>query len=388
MWLVFAAMLLGSSACSAQRALPVVRTTDFDAHPILGRAFVGVSIYDVEQDKFVVEHHANKRFVPASNTKLLTTYASMKYLPAQLPGWFVRETSDTLFLKPNGDPTLFHPEFEHQPIRAYLASETRPVVIELERETEFSTLGSGWSWTALRGRSFPRRSQLPMYASTHPLQRQLDDAAGGLEVVNFGLFADTLQNEFPQLRLSCQWIDSVPLADYVPLYTYPTDEILSIMMKRSDNFMAEQLLLMVGTAQTGRLADRPTASRLLKEDLGNLPHKPSWADGSGLSRNNLFSPRFFVELLRLMEAEFGWERVTAILPHGNQGTLEGLYQGYEDRIFAKTGTLNTTLALSGYLITKRDRKLVFSFLVNNQEASAPQVRKAIEEYLIGLIEGY
>src|SRR5690606_16052748 len=132
---------------------------------VLGRAFVGVSLFDLEKNEYVFDYHANKRFVPASNTKLLTTYAALKYLPEHLPGWFVRETPDTLFLRPNGDPTLFHPEYNGQPILPYLAAEQRPVVVELERETDFSTLGSGWPWTALRSRSYPERSQLPMYAN-------------------------------------------------------------------------------------------------------------------------------------------------------------------------------------------------------------------------------
>ena len=89
----------------------------------------------------------------------------------------------------------------------------------------------------------------------------------------------------------------------------------------------------------------------------------------------------------LNQAEAG-ERIKTILPTGNDGTLEGLYKSEEGYIFAKTGTLSGVVALSGFLYTKKNKMLIFSILVNNHQASATQVRRAMEKFVRGLRERY
>ncbi len=167
---------------------------------------------------------------------------------------------------------------------------------------------------------------------------------------------------------------SAPGIDFKPFYTQHTDSVLQFMMLYSDNFFAEQLLLMAGRKLTGKLADRLAIDSLMKQDLADLPDHPRWVDGSGLSRNNLLSPRAFVTLLNKMKKEFGWQRLSNILVNGGEGgTLRDLYTDYPQNIFAKTGTLNGQAALSGFIITKKGRRLSFSFLVNNHQAPATAV---------------
>jgi D-alanyl-D-alanine carboxypeptidase/D-alanyl-D-alanine-endopeptidase (penicillin-binding protein 4) len=68
--------------------------------------------------------------------------------------------------------------------------------------------------------------------------------------------------------------------------------------------------------------------------------------------------------------------------------LSSYYKTEAGFIFAKTGTLSNNCALSGYLITKKNKLLVFSLLANNYQTSATQVRKAVEEFLRGVRERY
>jgi D-alanyl-D-alanine carboxypeptidase/D-alanyl-D-alanine-endopeptidase (penicillin-binding protein 4) len=164
--------------------------------------------------------------------------------------------------------------------------------------------------------------------------------------------------------------------------------MLQPMMHRSDNFYAEQTLLMVSNELLGYMNDADIIDTLLKTDLKDLPQKPAWADGSGLSRFNLFTPEDFVTLLLKMKNEFGLERMYNILPKGNTGTLEGLYKQTGNDIFAKTGTLNGQVALSGYLKCKSGKLLLFSVLVNNHMGRASAVRKAIEAFITGIWEKY
>src|SRR3954470_22670384 len=73
----------------------------------IGRAHIGIAIYDPEQNKWLYNSQGDQYFVPASNTKLPTCYAAMKYLGDSLPGLRYRFLNDTLIsLIPTGDPSF------------------------------------------------------------------------------------------------------------------------------------------------------------------------------------------------------------------------------------------------------------------------------------------
>ena len=153
------------------------------------------------------------------------------------------------------------------------------------------------------------------------------------------------------------------------------------MMHRSDNFFAEQSLLMVSEKLLGTMNDRKIIDSLLKTDYNLMPQKPGWVDGSGLSRYDLFSPKDFVFILNKMKNDFGMDRIKNILPTGGTGTISNYYLSDSGSIFVKTGTLNGVVALSGFLYTKKNRLLIFSILVNNHRSSATDIRKDIEKFI-------
>ncbi|RZK76270.1 MAG: hypothetical protein EOO92_14885, partial [Pedobacter sp.] len=205
--------------------------------------------------------------------------------------------------------------------------------------------------------------------------------------IAYHLLADTLA----KLNKSIHFVESQNRNSdfWKPFYTQKTQEVLQPMMHNSDNFLAEQLLLMAGSKLTGKLSDRLTISKLQKEDFKDFSQPFIWVDGSGLSRNNNISPRVISELLLKMKTEFGWDKISAVLQKGNEGTVKGYYKGYEDNIWSKTGTLGgSSTTLSGYLISKKGSNYTFSFLVNNHHKSAVAVRKAIEKYLVNIIDNY
>jgi len=170
------------------------------------------------------------------------------------------------------------------------------------------------------------------------------------------------------------------------IHSRPVDSLFRPMMYHSDNFFAEQTLLMVSNERLGQMNDRRIIDTLLNSDLKDLPQRPYWVDGSGLSRNDLFTPRDFVWLLNRMKDEFGLPRLKGILPTGGTGTLSSYYKKDSGYIYAKTGSLSGVVALSGYLVTKKDRLLIFSILINNN--SDPAVRRKIEQFLEGIREKY
>lgn len=82
-----------------------------------------------------------------------------------------------------------------------------------------------------------------------------------------------------------------------------------------------------------------------------------------------------------MLQDYGFKRLQAILPTGGQGTLQNYYLTEKDHIFAKTGTLSNQVALSGYLITNKNRLLLFSVLVGNHQGKTSNIRKAVAAFL-------
>ena len=165
------------------------------------------------------------------------------------------------------------------------------------------------------------------------------------------------------------------------LHSQPVDSLFKPMMYRSDNFFAEQTLLMAGNELLGFMNDEKIIDTLLKTDLKDLPQKPVWVDGSGLSRYNLFTPQDFIWLLNKMKNDFGLERMKRLLPTGGNGTLGNYYKQDSGRIYAKTGSMSGVICLSGYLITQKNRLLIFSVLVNNHNGNGSAIRKAVAKFV-------
>src|SRR6185436_14727743 len=88
-------------------------------------AHVGISIYEPATGKYWYDYQGDKYFVPASNVKLPTCYAAMKYLGDSLVGLrygIPEETAvaNTVVIQPTGDPTFLHPDFTKQPVFDFL----------------------------------------------------------------------------------------------------------------------------------------------------------------------------------------------------------------------------------------------------------------------------
>jgi D-alanyl-D-alanine carboxypeptidase/D-alanyl-D-alanine-endopeptidase (penicillin-binding protein 4) len=165
------------------------------------------------------------------------------------------------------------------------------------------------------------------------------------------------------------------------VWSQPLDSVLRHMMYNSDNFFAEQLLLMVSDEQAGAMDDALVIDSLLRTDFAKLPDAPVWVDGCGLSRYNLFSPADFVQILDSMRLRFGMERIRTIFPTGDSGTLKHYYVSDNGAIYAKTGSMSGVIALSGFLYNRQGRLLIFSVVINNYNGSGAAARRSIERFI-------
>jgi len=429
-WLLLSAAFV-FIGCSPYKQLGKSAQQTVLQNKALQTAHVGISIYEPATGKYWYNHQGDKYFVPASNTKIPTTYAALKYLGDSLPGLHYFDTDTALFIQPTADPTLLHRDYKTQPVFTFLKNTKKPVYYLLPnwQTTEF---GNGWAWNDYNESYMPERSALPIYGNV--VELKLQQAGSRLELkpdIHFFRYAvneladpltqnirvvrrqnkntfDVLNgrqpyttSQFPFMTyenprlledtLKMEWRERIRFSQALPfktVYSQPTDSMLKPLMHRSDNFFAEQTLLMVSNKVLGVMNEARIIDTILKTDFKDLPQAPRWADGSGLSLYNLFTPQSFVAILDKMEKEFGLARLKEIFPAGNDGTLRNYYVSDSTFIWAKTGTLSGVVALSGYLLTKKDKLLLFSVLVNNHRASAVDVRRAVEQFLTGVREKY
>ncbi|MGI8638052.1 MAG: D-alanyl-D-alanine carboxypeptidase/D-alanyl-D-alanine-endopeptidase [Segetibacter sp.] len=396
----------------------------------LATANIGIAVFDPATNRYLYNYQADHYFIPASNTKLFSLYAGLKYLHDSLVAARVTIDEETAFVQATGDPTFLHPDFKNQPLLKFLQQKS---ITSVRLNTAFASksFGRGWAWDDYPYDYMAERDPFPIYGNIAtiifdadtirtvppaikpfviglPQKGKIWDVTRGLAGHFYTI--DTSQGSLSSektitmamerglfaSRYLADTLHKEVITDYspqnstesFPIYSQPKDSLFKLMMHRSDNFFAEQTLLMASNEYLGEMNDVKMIDTLLKTDLKGLPQRPRWADGSGLSRYNLFSPQDFVWILKKLEDEFGVERMKIILPGANEGTLQGLYKGYEKHIFAKTGTLSNNLALSGYIATKKNRPLIFSILVNNYQAPNAIVRKGIESFITSIIDKY
>ena len=106
-------------------------------------------------------------------------------------------------------------------------------------------------------------------------------------------------------------------------------------------------------------------------------------DGSGLSGHDLVTPRALARFLAYVAAQPWFATYKAALPvAGVDGSLGGRFAAADSplkgRIFAKTGTLSETRALSGYVIATSGQTLVFSVLVDDHLPGTPADRATMD----------
>ncbi len=164
----------------------------------------------------------------------------------------------------------------------------------------------------------------------------------------------------------------------------PLTQDMTTINKVSQNLHAELTLRRVGLLRgTGSIEDGQQAVQALLASAGVPRTGFDFSDGSGMSTYNRVAPRSAVKFLRWVAAQPWGATWRATLPiAGYDGTLKSRFQGstLQGRLFAKTGTLNATRALSGYMIAKSGRTLTFSMFAND-EPSGTSARETMDAAL-------
>jgi serine-type D-Ala-D-Ala carboxypeptidase/endopeptidase (penicillin-binding protein 4) len=316
---------------------------------------VGVSVRDEGQDLY--GRAAARRRTPASNEKVLLSMALLEALGPDAvlvtqAGAVAPPTSGILagdlWILGSGDPDIRESTMRLLAQRIRSAGVTR---------VEGSVLGStgffkrdwfapGWK------RDFPRSQVALPTALTFE-----GNQAGGVHVRDPELrAARALRRELRDLGVSVAGpagAGKAPpgLLPVAEIASDPLSEVLDTMNRFSSNFWAEVLVKRLGAEAAGLPGSiAKGASAIRGFAAGRGIELRAW-DGSGLSYANRVSPRGLTRLLEAAEAEPWGEALREALPEAGQGTLGGRLRHISVR--AKTGTLTSISALSGYVWLRR-----------------------------------
>lgn len=427
---LFAACLFLFS-CATSRRPGSFFETEITRSPVFSGAFTGFVLRDPATGKTLCDVNGAKYFAPASNTKIFTLYACLRTLKDSLPALRWQSDGDNFYFQGTGDPTFLHPVLgKFSPAYEFLKSRPEAKLLFSPYNYDDTRFGPGWAWDDFAFGYQCERSPLPIYGNRMTVKGK-DLAISPprfrffLNPTGAGKTAAFVQREEHGDRLSIHakaeipegFSQSIPIfwenldfnqflkdtlmrpvitparsifeklnpRDWQTLRGAPLDTVLRAMMLPSDNFLAEQLMLVCASQLTDTLSVARAINISQKKYLADLPDLPRWADGSGLSRYNMESPRSIAFLLEKIWREQPHGRVLNLFAAGgSEGTVRDWYKpgaGQPAWIHAKTGTLGGVHCLSGYLTARSGRVLVFSFMHNNFVGSSADYKREMERVL-------
>jgi len=189
-----------------------------------------------------------------------------------------------------------------------------------------------------------------------------------------------------RLSPSSQNTVAAPLQERKVLATHvsiPLAQDITLTNKISQNLHAELLFRLLGKTfgSDGSLAEGSRVVRQFLLDAGVNDSDFFTYDGSGMSPDDRVAPRAYAQLLSYASRQAWGAAWRASLPvAGVDGTLTNRFRNstLKGRLWAKTGTLNETSALSGYLTAASGKTLAFSIMVNGRRPGSDSETQAID----------
>ena len=357
-------------------------------------ASIGIKVVAVETGEVIYEKNSRKLHHPASTTKLFTAATALAklgsdyqfettlYADAVVKG----EVVGNIYLKGRADPVLQPQDIVKLGdalLQMGVKSIQGSIVVD---ETYLDAVWEGLGWM---------RDDRPLWISALSIREVEPNVSTMSRALACGHLLKTALIE-KGVHVRGKIVSGTVPSDAHSVTKHlspPLTDILRLMNKPSDNWIAELLFKTIGAEVIGEPGTwkkgRGAIADFLEEVMGEPPaHR--FVDGSGLSRYNLLNAELLTKLLVYMYHNFELmpEYLASLPIAGVDGTLKNRMQGMsaEKVLRAKTGTLSGVSALAGYTVTADDEVFAFGILISHYVGPARYARSIqdkIGNYLTG-----
>ena len=358
--------------------------------PLLETTQLGLMVWDLTADSVLYAYNHRQRMRPASTMKLLTAITML-----DLYGGNYQFTTEVRYKGEIVGRTLIgdlicvgcmDPSFDNGDMN-YLVDRIRVAGIDTicgrivadKSMKDTLLLGQGWCWDD----DNPCLSALLLNRKDNFVNRltTLLTDVGVVVMSNEELGSKELgKKKNSQLSTVNSQLSTVHS---------PLNEILTRMMKQSDNLYAEAIFYhtALSIARPATQKNARTAVRQLIQRLGFDPAQYTVADGSGLSLYNYLSPELLTVFLRHAWRNESIRRyLEPSLPiAGIDGTLKDRMKNTaaHRNVRAKTGTLTGISSLAGYATAANGNQLAFAII--NQGVVKAKDGKAFQDKVCALL---
>ena len=208
-------------------------------------------------------------------------------------------------------------------------------------------------------------------------------------------FAEALADKGITVRGPIVRTPDATLDGLTPLFTMtsaPLSDVLPRFLKPSQNQIGEILLRTVGLEKTG-VGSADSGRRVVERQMlafGADSNGFAVRDGSGLSRHDYVTPETFVKILDGMRKRDDFKIFYDALPIGGvDGTIGSRMRNTpaQGNVHAKTGTVDRSHSLTGYVTTADGKLLLFSFQHNNYTTNNTQVER-VQDWIAAQLAGH
>ena len=364
-------MVLSFSIAPAQAILSPSTISSVFSEMLLSPILANPSmiLVDAQSGEVIYEKNANSPRKPASTLKIFSAAATLKYIDPKE----VFRTSVSIGIKPKTlviqgsyDPWISYVHYEA--VKMHRTSLTR---------LAFNSLSA-----AKKANKGSARGLTIEYSELNTR-----------DVANFKVFFKKRGYipKFKRVSSSVAFQDAG--TEIVASDSPPVSEILQYTMLWSDNVLADRLARLAARRAGNAFSEEGVAITFAQVlmDVGIDPSRMVVADGSGLSRENRVSAKTMAELLFKLRKNPQYELLYTSLPIGGvSGTLRSRFlttaPGAVGLVHAKTGTLNGTVSLAGY-IESGEHEYIFVTVADKigRSSRAANKARALMDRILGRI---
>ena len=348
----------------------------------------------------VFSNNADKKLIPASTLKVLTSLVAIHYLNENyhFPTEFYIDVDSNLIIKGYGDPLMVSEEIRKialtlKPmigsINDIILDDTffkKPLTIPGTVKDSLQPYDAPNGALCVNFNTVNFKIENKIIVSAEPQTPIVDIArqkiksaglaSGRILLTNNGDEITRYAGEIFYYFLQAQGIEirgGIKLGKvnkdrnkliYRHMSKFDLSEIIRRLLEYSNNFMANQLLLAAGAEEYGTPATMGKGVEATKKYLTQQFElkEVSIVEGSGISRNNRLTMRSFLKILTEFKPYHGLMR-------------------HKDNEYYKTGTLNGINTRVGYIVSQKGELYPFVVFINTPGKTTAPVMKTLKKLI-------